>query len=91
MPASKLFTKGPAEVLDYQVDWSLWLGTDTISTSAWAIATGLTAGTTSNTTTTATTWVSAGTDGRRYTMTNTIVTAGGRTAIRTLELLIELR
>ena len=75
-------TKAATEVLDYQEDWSDWLGSDTISSSAWAVATGATADSDSNTTTTATVFVSGGTLGTNYVCTNTIGTAGARTGVR---------
>ena len=31
------FTKDPDAVLDYSVDWSLWLAGDTISSSEWLL------------------------------------------------------
>ena len=76
------FVKDPQEVLDYQIDWSDWLDTDTISTSAWVVQTGITKDSSSNTTTTATVWLSGGTNGSRYVITNTITTSDGRTAER---------
>jgi hypothetical protein len=84
------FVKDPDAVLDYQINWETWLNGDTISTSTWTVS-GVTAGTTSNDTTTATIWLSAGTAGTIATATNSIVTAGGRTDNRTLELHIEER
>lgn len=83
---SASFTKDPNAVLDYQVDWAAWLGADTISTSTWTVPAGLTAGTASNTTTTATVFLSGGTDGASYTVSNRIVTAGGRTDDRSFVL-----
>ena len=76
------FVKDPQDVLDYQIDWSDWLDTDTISTSAWVVQTGLTKDSSSNTTTTATVWLSGGTNGNQYVLTNTITTANGRTVER---------
>lgn len=84
MSNTNMFAKGPNEVLDYQWDWSAWLGTDTISTSTVATPTGLTEASEANTTTTATVWVSGGTLGTTYQLTNHIVTAGGRTAERVI-------
>jgi hypothetical protein len=75
-------TKTAAGVLDYQEDWSDWLGTDTISSSSWVVATGLTADSDTNTTTTATLWASSGTLGTSYVCTNTVITAAGRTEAR---------
>ena len=36
------FTKDPDAVLDYSVDWSLWLAGDEISTSEWLLEEGAT-------------------------------------------------
>lgn len=72
------------ETLDWKIDWSSWLGSDTISTSDWTATTGVTLGTESNTSTTTTQFISGGTIGRTYELTNTITTAGGRTAKRTI-------
>lgn len=80
----KNFTKDPAAVLDYAGDWSAWLGADTIASSSWTIPTGITKDSDSNTTTTVTIWLSGGTDGSVYNLTNRIVTAGGRTDERTI-------
>ncbi len=73
-----LFVKDPDSVLDYVVDWSDWLGEDTISSSDWTVPTGLTEDSASETTTTATIWLSGGVAGVTYTVTNHIVTAAGR-------------
>lgn len=80
----KLYTKAPTEVLDYQEDWSDWLGTDTIATSTWSFPAGITKESDTNTTTAATVWVSGGTLGTTYRTSNTVTTAGGRTAIRSV-------
>lgn len=73
------FVHDPDAVLDYQIDWATWLGTDTIATSTWVVPTGLTKGSDTKTATTATVWLSGGTVGQRYSVTNRITTAGGRT------------
>ena len=78
------FKKDPQAVLDYQIDWSDWLGSDTIDVSTWIVPEGLALETDSNTTTTATVWLSGGTARRNYNVTNEIVTAGGRTDDRTI-------
>lgn len=80
----KTFLKDPDATLDYKVDWSDWLGADTISTSSFTVPSGITEDTSTNSTTTATVWLSGGTVGERYKVINRIVTAGGRTADRTL-------
>jgi len=88
---SQYFTKDPDAVLDYAIDWSRWLGSDTIQTSTWTVPPGLTEVTSSHTTTTATIWLSGGTAGETYTVTNRIVTAGGRTDERSIYLRVEQR
>lgn len=75
------YVKDPGEKKDYAVDWSAHLGAvDTISTSAWVVGSGLTQATPapSNTTTVATIWLSGGTAGTEYRVTNHVVTAQGR-------------
>lgn len=84
MADNRHFTKDPDGVLDYQIDWSDWLGTDTIVTSTWTVGTGITKDSDTNTTTTATIWLSGGTAGTTYELTNEIVTTDGRTDNRTI-------
>ncbi len=75
---------GTGAQLDYTIDWSAWLGTDTIATSTWTLPSQLAKATDSNTTTTTTVWlrnVSAA-RGAIYQVTNTITTAAGRTEQR---------
>ena len=80
------FVKDADAILDYQIDWSDWLVTDTITTSTWSASPGITVGNGSNgapapskTSTTATIWLIGGTTGGNYIVTNRIVTAAGRT------------
>jgi hypothetical protein len=73
------YIKDPNATLDYKVDWSAWLGADTISTSSWIVPSGITQTTASNTATTGTIWLSGGTEGRTYQITHRIVTTAGRT------------
>lgn len=81
-------TKDPDEVLDYQIDWSARLNSDTISTSVWTVPDGITGATQSNTTTSTTLWLSGGTDGSSYDILNRITTAGGRTMDQTVRIAI---
>ena len=76
--AVERFLKDPNAVLDYVIDWSTWLGTDTIASSSWSADTGITIDSDTNTTTSAQVWLSGGSAGRRYTVTNSIITATGR-------------
>ena len=85
---SSFYQKDPDAVLDYTIDWSSWLGDDTISASSWTVPSGLTKDSDSNTTTAATVWLSGGTEGVIYTVTNQITTAGGRTDERSIKILV---
>lgn len=78
------FTKDPDAVLDYAVDWTLWLAGDEIATSDWTVPVGLTKVTDTNTATKATVWLSGGQAGQSYTITNRITTTGGRTEDRSI-------
>jgi len=85
------FAKDPDAVLDYAVDWSRWLAGDEIVTSEWTVPSGLTKVSDSKTTTKATVWLSGGTAGQSYTVTNRITTTGGRTEERSFAIRIEER
>jgi hypothetical protein len=86
------FKKDPSAVLDYSIDWTPWLPSgDTIATSTWVAETGITIDSTANSTTKTTVWLSGGTAGTIYKVTNTITTAGGRTDERTLHIIVTNR
>lgn len=76
------YVKDPAEVKDYAIDWTAHLAdSETISTSTWEVEAGLTVPATptaSTTTTVATVWLSGGTAGVPYCVTNHVVTNQGR-------------
>jgi hypothetical protein len=75
------YVKDPGEKKDYAIDWAAHLATsETISTSTWVVQTGITQTTPapSNTTTTTTIWLSGGTEGTEYRITNHVVTNQGR-------------
>jgi len=72
------FLKDPSGKLDYTVDWTTWLGADTISTSTWTVPTGLTKTSDTHDGKAATIWLSGGTVGQEYTVTNHIKTASLR-------------
>jgi hypothetical protein len=79
------YEKDPNAILDYEIDWAAqWLSGDTIQTSTWIVPSGITKVTDTSTTTTATIWLSGGTVGTTYEVTNRITTAGGRTQDQTL-------
>lgn len=84
--------KDPQATLDYSFNWLDWLGTDTLSASAWSVTPAgltITSPAASFTSTVATVWASGGTVGKTYTVTNHITTAAGRIEDRSVELLIQ--
>lgn len=83
--------KDPDEVLDYEIDWSDRLGTDTIATSTWTVPVGLTEGTSDINGAKTFVFLSGGTDGARYRITNRVVTAGLRTMEQSVHLRITAR
>ena len=86
-----IFTKDPNAVLDYSIDWTRWLAGDQIATSEWIIPSGLTKMADSKTSTSATVWLSGGSVGQSYTVTNRITTAAGRTEDRSFTIRVEER
>jgi hypothetical protein len=83
-----VFQKDPDAVLDYIIDWSPWLGEDTLSTSTWIAPAEPSGPPTVNSDTnddsTATIWLSAGVLGNDYAFVNRVTTTGGRTEDRTV-------
>lgn len=72
--------KDPNEQLDYRVDWSVKLGSDTISGVTWEGVDGdLTQVDASNDSTSATVWIGGGLAGSQYGVICEVVTAAGRT------------
>lgn len=95
--------KDPDEVIDYSVDWSRFLNTDTISTVSWfvdnssGVKTAIAGGETvngiqlvaqTNTATVATAQLGLGTANIRYKVTCRVSTAGGLTYERSIFLRI---
>lgn len=80
------YNKDPDAILDYSIDWSDWLGADTISQSEWDVPTGITESTPapSNTNTTTTIWLEGGSVGTAYAIRNRITTAAGRVEDQTI-------
>lgn len=83
------FIKAPGEVLDYSINWGSWLATDTIVSSSWSCDAGITVDSTSFNTTSTTIWLSGGTVRTAYNCKNTIVTAGGRTGVRSITINVQ--
>ncbi len=83
--------KDPTEVKDYDINWLPELGpADTVASSVWTIiaGTGLTINSNIFTTTLTKVWLSGGTLGQTYLLSNTITSAGGRTETETATLRI---
>lgn len=80
-----VFIKAPTSVRDYAIRWRKWLKGDTIASSSWSAPAGITVSVTTFGPDLAIAWISGGTDGANYLVTNTIVTAGGRTEPRTIQ------
>ena len=85
--------KDPDATLDFGFDWGTkWLQTgETLSSSAWAADSGLTIESSPDPTTiiddtTTAAWVSGGTAGASYILTNTVVTSAGRTDERSFRI-----
>ena len=76
--------KDPSAVLEYKVDWSPWLGTDTIVSSAWTVPAGITQDSATFGSAGTTIWLSGGIAGEVYTIANNITTAAGRTVERSM-------
>jgi hypothetical protein len=86
---SAALEKDPDEKLDYSIDWSDWLGGDTIASSDWTVERGdVTLSGKTNSTTGATVWVDAGTAGKVNHVVNSIVTAAGREAQAALDITV---
>jgi hypothetical protein len=85
------FDKDDDATLDYAIDWGEWLGSDTISQSTWEAEEGITIATDpapSSDGTRTTVWLSGGTVGESYDVTNHIVTAAGREDDRTIRIYV---
>lgn len=85
--------KDPDEVLDYEIDWTARLSSDTISnsplSSIWILPDGLIKDDDLQTDSTTTIWLSGGTLGSSYVLTNRIKTVGGRTMDQSVKLQIK--
>ena len=84
----------PDAVLDYAVDWTAWLSDgETITASTWTVPDGITETTPapSFTDTAATIWLTGGTVGQSYSVTNHITTSQGRQDDRSLNIRVANR
>lgn len=85
--------KDPQEVLDYQINWASRLAVDdTIATSTWTISgTGLVKQSDSFEDTFTTIWLTGGTLGLKYILTNRVTTTDGRTMDQSVTIKIKER
>lgn len=86
---NNIHSKDPDAVLDYSIDWTAWLNGDTISASSWDVPEGIVKDSDTNDTTSATVWLSGGTAGQSYVLTNHITTAAGRENDATLKIMVD--
>lgn len=84
------FIKDPAAMLDYAVDWSRWLAEgETIATSTWTVPAGITSEEEANNSTAAQIWLAGGSVGKRYRVTNKIITSAERQNERTITIEVQ--
>jgi hypothetical protein len=76
------YDKKAGAIKDYKINWALWLTSDTIVTSEWTVPTGIVKDSDSHNNVLCTIWLSGGTKGTNYILTNTITTAGLRTEMQ---------
>lgn len=88
-----MFTKekDPQAVLPYSINWTTWLGGETITASTWTVAEGITKDSDSFSGTVAIIWLSGGTAGTDYLVTNHVTTDGGREDDRSILILVRQR
>jgi hypothetical protein len=78
--------KDPDAVLDFGFDWEPWLEGDTLADSDWIVPEGIAKDPDKGDTftdTDTTIWLTGGTEGEKYEVTNRITTAAGRIDDRT--------
>lgn len=86
------FKKDPDASIRFTIDWSVWLGSDTIAGApVWSVDAGITNVGSSNTTTTATITLSGGVAGTTYKARCRVTTAAGDVDDRTIEILVQER
>lgn len=86
----EIIEQDPSANKDYGWDWERWLNGDTIATSSWmANKSGLDLDDGTWDTTSTTIWISGGTLGEGYTVTNHVITVGGRADDRSFKVVIK--
>lgn len=72
------YTKQPGEKLDYDVDYTDWIGDDTLLSHVVSADAGITVVTSAVLSNVVKVWLTGGTDGVKYKITVTATTTGGR-------------
>lgn len=86
------FLKDPAEVLDYEFEWSDYLADgETIVSYTVTVPAGITKNSDGRVGSKVTAWLSGGSEGVRYEIDCTIVTSEGRTAERSMQIRVQDR
>lgn len=85
---SATYYQDPVSTLDYNIDWTAWLGGDTISSSTWITHPDITISNTTFTGVITTVYLTGGTAGKTYKVKNKISTTNGRTEEETFDLTI---
>lgn len=86
------FSKDPAAVLDYKLDWSDWMEDgDTITDDTVTVPAGLTLDSSSHDDASVTFWLSGGTAGQHYRVTVQITTSAGRVDERSVSVKVQER
>jgi hypothetical protein len=94
MANPKFPDKDPDDILDYSFDWTSRLTSgDTISASTWIVPTGIVKNSDSIGPGSKTTiiWLSGGTIGVKYTLTNRITTVAGRQIDQSVDIKVKTR
>lgn len=87
--------KDPGSTLDYTIDWTNWLGADTVSSVAYTLDSGITTSTaiggsaTSTTATTTTVNITGGTAGTIYNVKCEMTTSSNRVVVRNFRVKVE--
>ena len=89
MTQTRNLPKGEQSIVNIGLDWSQWLGTDTIITSEWTTDVELTLSRKQNTTTTTACYVEGGILGSVYQITNKITTLDGKVDTRFITIVID--
>lgn len=77
--------KDPGDNIDYVADWTRFLDDgETLSSSSWIVQEGISVSSTHLNSPFATVWLRGGDAGVTYRITNRVITSGGRTAERSM-------